>query len=103
MSPRGRILGFGSAAVLVVAGIVGAVLVNGTAGQILALVLIALGLMLATALVFFEVGLSEDRERARERAHREPPSSPAGQAPSSREPRARSRLERRRGSRRRLG
>jgi hypothetical protein len=102
MSSRSRIIGFGSAAVLVVAGIIGAVLVSGTPGQILALVLIALGLVLATALVFFEVGLSEDRERARERARQGPPSSPATQAPSPRERRAGPRLERMRGSRRRL-
>jgi hypothetical protein len=35
-------------------------------GELLALVLISLGLVLATSLVFLEVGLSEDRERARE-------------------------------------
>jgi hypothetical protein len=103
MSRRSRIIGFGSAAALVVAGVVGAVLVNGMPGQILSIVLIALGLVLATALVFFEVGLSEDRERAREEARRRPPPSPGTQAPSPRERRPRPRLERMRGSRRRLG
>ena len=48
--------------------------VSGITGQLLALVLISLGLVLATSLAFFEVGLSEDRalarSRARERARR---------------------------------
>jgi hypothetical protein len=51
----------------VVAGALGAVFVSGTTGQLLALVFISLGFVLATSLVFFEVGLSEDRERERER------------------------------------
>jgi hypothetical protein len=103
MSRRSRIIGFGSAAVLVVAGVVGAIVVNGTPGQVLAIVLIALGLVLATALVFLEVGLSEDRERAREEARRRRQSSPPAQAPARKEERgARPRLERMRGSRRKL-
>ena len=102
MSRRGRISGFGSAAVLVVAGVVVAILVSGTFGQIFGFVLIALGLVLATALVFLEVGLSEDRERAREAAEKSPP--PTGQrGPASRGRRAGPRLPRMRGSRRRLG
>lgn len=68
MSRRGRIVWFGGAGGLVLAGAVCAVLVADGLGQILALVLIGLGLVLATALVFYEVGLSEDRERAREEA-----------------------------------
>lgn len=64
MSKRSRVLGFGSALLLVAAGVAGALSVSGTVGQVLALVLIGLGFVLATALVFLEVGLSEDRERA---------------------------------------
>jgi len=67
MSKRGRIVGYGTAALLVIAGGVSAAVAGGGLGQALALVLIGLGLVLATSLVFFEVGLSEDRERARER------------------------------------
>jgi hypothetical protein len=103
MNRRSRIIGFGSAAALVVAGIVCAVVVSATPGQILAIVLISLGLILATALVFYEVGLSEDRERAREQTRQRTPSSPGTQAPSPRARRARPRLERMRGNRRRLG
>jgi UDP-N-acetylmuramyl pentapeptide phosphotransferase/UDP-N-acetylglucosamine-1-phosphate transferase len=67
MTRRGRIIWFGSAGALVIAGVLGAIFVSGTTGQVLALVLISLGFVLATSLVFFEVGLSEDRERERER------------------------------------
>jgi len=66
MSRRSRIVGFGSAGLLVVAGIGCAFAFSGSLGQNLAFVLVALGLVLATSLVFYEVGLTEDRERARE-------------------------------------
>ena len=68
MSRRSRIVGFGSAALLILAGVVCAALVGGEFGEILALVLISLGCVDAISLVFLEVGLSEDRERAREEA-----------------------------------
>jgi hypothetical protein len=91
VSRRSRILSFGSAAVIVLAGIIAAVFVSDGTGQVLALVLIGSGLVLATSLVFLEVGLSEDRELARERKRRErPPRSKRGS------------LGRMRGSRRRL-
>lgn len=66
MSRRSRIVGFGSAGLLVLAGAVCAVAVSGGLGAILALVLIGLGSVEAVSLVFAEVGFSEDRERARE-------------------------------------
>ena len=68
MTKRARIVSFGLAALLVVAGVVVAALAGGgTAGQVVGFVLVALGLMLATSLVFYEVGLSEDRARARDK------------------------------------
>ena len=66
MSRRSRIVGFGSAGLLVLAGVVCAIAVSGGLGQVLALVLISLGCVEAVSLVFAEVGFSEDRERARE-------------------------------------
>jgi uncharacterized protein HemX len=66
MSRRSRIAGFGSAGLLVLLGIACAVVFSGALGQNLAFVLVALGLVLATSLVFYEVGLTEDRARARE-------------------------------------
>jgi hypothetical protein len=71
MTKRGRILGFGSAGLLVIVGAVAAAVFSGTLGQVLALFLIGLGFVLATSLVFLEVGLSEDRERAREEQRQE--------------------------------
>lgn len=105
MTRRSRILWFGSAALLVLAGIAGAIAFGGTLGQVLALALIGLGLVLATGLVFLEVGLSEDRERSREQAQRsavatEPPRSAGGRLQARL---GRPRLARNRGSRRKLG
>ena len=95
MSSKSRVLWYGSAAVLVVVGLVGGIAFGGTFGQLFAFVLIAVGLVLVVGLVFYEVGLSEDRERAREEAERRKASEP-------RPARPRRRLERRRGERRRL-
>jgi hypothetical protein len=123
MRSRSRVIGYGGAAVLVVVGIVGGVIFGGTFGQLFALVVVSLGLIQAVALVFYEVGLSEDRERAREereraRQERERAGEAAERAREAAErgreearrhertqpgqPRRRLRLDRRRGQRRRL-
>ena len=70
MRPRSRIAAFGTAGLLVIAGGLCGVLVDGLAGQVLAIALIALGLGGALLLIFFEVGLSEDKARAREKRAR---------------------------------
>lgn len=70
MSARSRILAFGSAAVLVIAGVACAVLVEGVAGEVLTIVLISGGLAGSLLLVFLEVGLSEERELARDEERR---------------------------------
>jgi hypothetical protein len=67
VSRRSRIVGFGSAGLLVLAGVACAVAFSGTLGQNLAFALVAIGLVVGTSLVFYEVGLTEDRARARER------------------------------------
>lgn len=66
MAGRSRLVGYGTAALLVVAGVIAALVVGGGTGQVLAFILIAVGLILATSLVFLEVGLSEDRQLERE-------------------------------------
>lgn len=71
MESQARILAYGSAAALVVAGALCAVLVGGVAGEVLTIVLMAAGFSGAVLLAFLEVGLSEDRERAREARRRE--------------------------------
>jgi hypothetical protein len=70
VAPRPRVLAFGSAAALVVAGSICAALVGGLTGEVLAIALITLGLGAVLLLVFLEVGLSEERELAREEKRR---------------------------------
>jgi hypothetical protein len=69
-----RIVAYGSAAALVVAGILCAVLVPGVTGEVLTIVLMSLGLAGALLLVFLEIGLGEERDLARqaERRRRRP-------------------------------
>jgi hypothetical protein len=97
MTRRSRFIGYGSAALLVLLGVACAIAISGTAGQVAAFVLIALGLVLATSLVFLEVGLSEDRARAREAKLASRPGN--RRRPRSKRP---ERLDRSRGRRRRL-
>jgi hypothetical protein len=63
---RSRIVGYGTSLVLVLVGTVVAVLRQDTLGLASAVALVSIGLVTAVSLVFYEVGLSEDRERARE-------------------------------------
>jgi NADH:ubiquinone oxidoreductase subunit 6 (subunit J) len=81
---RPRFLAFGSAAALVVAGAICAVLVGGLTGQVLAIALITLGLGAVVLLMFFEVGLSEERELAREEKRRRQPTTDEERRPRPR-------------------
>jgi peptidoglycan/LPS O-acetylase OafA/YrhL len=88
VAPRPRVLAFGSAAALVLAGSSCAVLVGGLTGEVLAIALITVGLGAVVLLLFLEVGLSEERELAREakrRRQREPRREP--RLPPRRRPR----------------
>jgi len=71
VAPRSRILAFGSAAALVLAGGACAALVNGITGEVLTIVLISAGLAGGLLLIFLEIGLDEERDLAREQARRE--------------------------------
>jgi hypothetical protein len=66
---RTRILAYGAAAAATVAGFASAAL-GGLAGQIAAIALVSAGLGGALLFAFYEVGLSEDRDRAEERKRR---------------------------------
>jgi hypothetical protein len=66
MSRRTRILAFGSAAALVVVGAILGVAIGGHTGEIVGVTLGTLGLGAVILLVFLEIGLSEDRELAKE-------------------------------------
>jgi NADH:ubiquinone oxidoreductase subunit 6 (subunit J) len=90
VAPRQRVLAFGSAAALVVVGAICALLVGGLTGEVLAIALITVGLGAVVLLLFLEVGLSEERELAREQRRR-----------SRRAPERQRRLRPRRRSRRR--
>jgi hypothetical protein len=73
VAPRPRVLAFGSAAALVVAGAICLVLVDGLIGELLAIALITLGLGAVVLLAFLEVGLSEERDLAKEEQRRPEP------------------------------
>jgi hypothetical protein len=66
MSPRNRFLSFGASALLVVISVLVALLVSGVTGEAVSIALGSLGLIAFVSLAFLEVGLSEDRARARE-------------------------------------
>lgn len=84
MAPRTRILAFGCAAVLVLAGGACAAFLSGIAGEVLTIVLISAGLAGGLLLIFLEIGLEEERDLAREQARRRErartglPACPAG-------------------------
>jgi hypothetical protein len=72
VAPRTRVLAFGSAAALVVAGSICIIVFDGVIGELLAIGLITLGLGAVVLLAFLEVGLSEERDLAREQRRRRP-------------------------------
>ncbi len=86
MGFRTRLLAFGSAGALVIAGAICAAVVPDLIGQLLTTVLMSLGFAGAVLLVFLEVGLSEDRERAPEDGQRVRADSPAGRLGHKRPP-----------------
>jgi ABC-type proline/glycine betaine transport system permease subunit len=69
---RSRIAWFGVTGALVGAGLLCALLLDGTAAGVLSIVTIGAGIVVAVSLVFLEIGLSEDRERAERQRRREP-------------------------------
>lgn len=71
MAFRTRVMAFGSAAALVVAGAICLVAVRGLTGEVIAIALITLGLGAGVLLAFLEVGLSEERELAQEEQRRQ--------------------------------
>ncbi len=70
VSPRRRLLAFGSAAALVVAGALCAAFVGGVLGDVLTVALMSLGFGGAVLLVFLEIGLGEERQLAEDERRR---------------------------------
>jgi hypothetical protein len=119
MSRRQRTLRYGVSIAVAVAGVACGALIPGSAGGTAATVLVGIGLVGVVSLIFYEVGLTEDRERARQqgRGLSAPPSPRAPGSPGERPPAEHQvgedqpgehqggrlrRLDRRRGQRRRL-
>jgi hypothetical protein len=101
MRRRTRIVAYGVALLLIVAGAACAAAISGEAGGVVAIVLIGLGSVGIVGLVFLEVGLSEDRELRLEQLARDRERQRAERADRPK-PAKRFRLDRRRGERRRL-
>jgi uncharacterized membrane protein YfcA len=70
VSGRQRIRAYGSAAALMLIGVICGFAVSGLVGDIIRLSLITLGLGAVLLLVFYEIGLSEDKARAQEEEER---------------------------------
>jgi len=66
MTARNRLLWFGGSGLVIVLGVVAGALIGGVTGEALMIALVSVGGIAIVSLVFFEVGLSEDRERERE-------------------------------------
>jgi hypothetical protein len=80
MSPLARVLTFGSAFLAIVLGATLGPALGGVDGEAVAISLVSLGAIAIVSLVFLEVGLSEDRERAREDERRRQPPRPPRRA-----------------------
>jgi hypothetical protein len=99
LSRRTRTLRYGASIAVALVGVACGALIPGTAGGTAATVLVGIGLVGVVSLVFYEVGLTEDRDRARE-ARPEPRSDDRPRRDhQDRRPRI---ADRRRGQRRRL-
>jgi hypothetical protein len=80
LSRRTRMIRYGGSIFLVFAGICCGALIRGSTGGTLATVFVGLGLVGVVSLVFYEVGLTEDRERANH------PPLPKPRSPAPRQP-----------------
>ena len=71
MATRTRMLTYGPAVLLMIIGVALGAALGGLAGGLTALVLVSLGGSAVVLLMFYEIGLSDDRERAAIDAERE--------------------------------
>jgi len=70
VTPRQRILAFGSTGLLAAAGVVCAALARDVTAEAVGIALMLLGFLGLVMLVFLEVGLGEDHDRERDQARR---------------------------------
>jgi len=66
MTRRQRTLRYGASIAVAVTGVACGALIPGSAGGTAATVLVGIGLVGVVSLIFYEVGLTEDRDRARQ-------------------------------------
>jgi len=66
MTRRQRTLRYGASIAVAVIGVACGALIPGSAGGTAATVLVGIGLVGVVSLIFYEVGLTEDRDRARQ-------------------------------------
>jgi hypothetical protein len=111
LKPSARATRYGVAVAIVIIGILCGAVIPGTTGGTICTAVVGIGLVGVISLVFYDVGLTEDRDRDRVRRRLDGkdeslPSSPHGSASAARprppEGRARPRPARLRGHRRRL-
>ena len=100
MSRRTRTLRYGASIAVALIGVACGALIPGTAGGTAATVLVGIGLVGVVSLIFYDIGLTEDRDRAREARRAEPPDEDRSR-PDHQPGRFRI-TDRRRGQRRRL-
>jgi hypothetical protein len=79
LSRQTRLIRYGASIAVALVGVACAALIPGTAGGTAATVLVGIGLVGVVSLLFYEVGLTEDRdrERARRRIDREEAAPPS--------------------------
>lgn len=106
--PSDRALRYWSAILLVVIGVICGAAIPGTLGGTICTAIVGVGLVAVVSMVFYDVGLSEDRDREAERRRTRleleepPPASPHVMEPPRHEPTRSIRPGRLRGERRRL-
>jgi hypothetical protein len=71
LRPSARALRYGAAIAVVVAGILCGAIIPGTLGGTICTAVVGIGLVAVVSLVFYDVGLTEDRDRARQQARDE--------------------------------
>ena len=86
MTRRTRALRYGASVVVVLVGIACGAIIPGSAGGTAATVLVGIGFVGIVSLLFYEVGLTEDRDRAAQTGKREGAERAGREARSSREP-----------------
>jgi hypothetical protein len=104
---RTRALRYGASIAVALAGVACGATISGTAGGTAATVLVGIGLVGVVSLIFYDVGLTEDRDRAASERRKAPAEHEEGPLPdpdrAGEHQGARPRpLDRRRGRRRRL-